>query len=157
MQIDVESLEEEDVIALLEAHMADMQATSPAESRHALDVVGLKAPDITFFSARRDGELLGCAAIKALGDGQAELKSMRTAPNARHQGVAAALLTHMLEIACERGYRTVSLETGSMAFFEPARRLYTKFGFIPCEPFGSYTLDPNSCFMTLSLYQVELL
>ncbi|HDZ45583.1 hypothetical protein LCGC14_0096960 [marine sediment metagenome] len=151
MQVGIETLDAEDVIALLEAHMADMYATSPPESVHALDVTALKAPEITFFSARRNGELLGFAAIKTLGEGQAELKSMRTAPSARNQGVAAALLTYILELARSRGYQTVSLETGSMAFFEPARRLYAKFGFKPCEPFGSYTLDPNSCFMTLRL------
>lgn len=151
MQIGVETLDAEDVIALLQAHMADMHATSPPESVHALDVTALNAPEITFFCARRNGELLGCAAIKALEAGHAELKSMRTAPNARNQGGAAALLAHILEVARSRGYHTVSLETGSMAFFEPARRLYAKFDFTPCEPFGSYTLDPNSCFMTLRL------
>ena len=151
MQIGVETLDAEDVIALLQAHMADMHATSPPESIHALDVTALKAPEITFFCARRNDELLGCAAIKALGAEHAELKSMRTAPYARNQGIAAALLAHILEVARSRGYHTVSLETGSMAFFEPARRLYVKFGFRPCEPFGSYTLDPNSCFMTLRL------
>ncbi|PMZ81018.1 GNAT family N-acetyltransferase, partial [Pseudomonas sp. FW215-T2] len=87
---------------------------------------------------------LGCAALKALGNGQAELKSMRTAPASRQQGVAAQLLAHLLEQARSRGYHTLSLETGSMAFFEPARRLYAKFGFEYCEPFGSYQLDLNS-------------
>jgi putative acetyltransferase len=151
MRIGVETPNAEDVIALLQAHMLDMHATSPPESVHALDVAALNAPEITFFSARRNGELLGCAAIKALEVGHAELKSMRTAPNARNQGVAAALLTHLLEVARSRGYHMVSLETGSMAYFEPARRLYEKFGFSYCEPFGSYQLDPHSCFMRLQL------
>ncbi len=151
MQIRVETLEEQDVITLLEEHMADMHATSPPESIHALDVMALKAPEITFYSARRDGVLLGCAALKSLGNGQAELKSMRTTPASRQQGIAAKLLTHVLEEARSRGYHTVSLETGSMAFFEPARRLYAKFGFEYCEPFGDYQRDPNSCFMTRQL------
>lgn len=151
MQIRVETLEEQDVITLLEEHMADMHATSPPESIHALDVTALKAPEITFYCARRDGVLLGCAALKSLGNGQAELKSMRTAPASRQQGVAAQLLAHLLEQARSRGYYTLSLETGSMAFFEPARRLYAKFGFEYCEPFGDYQQDPNSCFMTRRL------
>ncbi|WP_144983089.1 GNAT family N-acetyltransferase [Halomonas sp. C22] len=151
IHIGIETLEAQDVVALLEEHLADMHATSPPESVHALDVTALKAANITFYSARQNGQLLGCAAIKALGEGQAELKSMRTTPAARQQGVGARLLTHVLEEARARGYHTVYLETGSMAFFEPARRLYARLGFEYCGPFGSYRLDPNSCFMRLCL------
>ena len=89
MQIGGETGEAQDVITLLEEHMADMHATSPPESIHALDVAALQAPEITFYCARRDGVLLGCAALKALGDDHAEWKSMRTTPAARQQGVAA--------------------------------------------------------------------
>ncbi|GGW25642.1 GNAT family N-acetyltransferase [Vreelandella hamiltonii] len=97
IHIGIETLEAQDVVALLEEHLADMHATSPPESVHALDVTALKAANITFYSARQNGQLLGCAAIKALGEGQAELKSMRTTPAARQQGVGARLLTHVLE------------------------------------------------------------
>ncbi|KHJ51143.1 acetyltransferase [Vreelandella venusta] len=151
MHIGIETLEAQDVVALLEEHLADMHATSPPESVHALDVTALKAASITFYSARLNGQLLGCAAIKTLGEGLAELKSMRTTPASRQQGVGARLLTHVLKEARARGYHTIYLETGSMAFFEPARRLYARFGFEYCGPFGSYRLDPNSCFMRLCL------
>ncbi|MDW6004090.1 GNAT family N-acetyltransferase [Vibrio mangrovi] len=151
MEIRIDSLDDGAVIHLLEEHLADMYATSPPESVHALDVASLKATSVTFFSGWRHGELLGCVAIKQLSDTHAELKSMRTATSARQQGVASMLLQHMIEVAKGRGYRRLSLETGSMAFFEPARKLYEKFGFSYCEPFADYQPDPNSMFMTLLL------
>ncbi|MED5503229.1 GNAT family N-acetyltransferase [Vibrio campbellii] len=151
MNIEVDNLERAEVIALLEEHLQDMYATSPPESVHALDLDRLKAPEVTFWTGWREKQLLGCAAIKELDEQHAELKSMRTTPSARGQGVASQLLIHVIDQAKQRGLRRLSLETGSMEFFEPARLLYEKHGFVYCEPFGDYELDPNSQFMTLEL------
>ncbi|MDF4797644.1 GNAT family N-acetyltransferase, partial [Vibrio parahaemolyticus] len=137
--------------ALLEEHLQDMYATSPPESVHALDVSKLKLPSITFWTGWDGEQLLGCVAMSQLEDGHAELKSMRTTPSARKQGVASRLLNHVIEQAKHQGIQRLSLETGSMAFFEPAHRLYEKHGFVYCEPFGDYQPDPNSRFMTLAL------
>jgi putative acetyltransferase len=140
-----------DVQQLLSEHLADMFATSPAESVHALDHVALSEPAITFWTARDDVELLGCAALKQLQSGQGEIKSMRTATHARGRGMATLLLTHiMAETRC-RGYERLYLETGSQDFFAPARRLYQRHGFTVCPPFADYGLDPNSVYMTIQL------
>ncbi|NDJ80962.1 GNAT family N-acetyltransferase [Vibrio campbellii] len=151
MNIEVDNLERAEVIALLEEHLQDMYSTSPPESVHALDLDKLKASEVTFWTGWKEKQLLGCAAIKELDEQHAELKSMRTAPSARGQGVASQLLIHVIEQAKQKGLRRLSLETGSMEFFEPARLLYEKHGFVYCEPFGDYELDPNSQFMTLEL------
>lgn len=151
MDIIIDSLEGGEVIGLLEEHLADMYATSPPESVHALDVNALKSPEITFFSGWRDGQLMGCVAIKQLDESHVELKSMRTSRHARKSGVATQLLQHALNVSTERGYQRVSLETGSEEYFLAARNLYEKFGFNYCEPFADYKPDPNSKFMTVEL------
>ncbi|MBE3785462.1 GNAT family N-acetyltransferase [Vibrio parahaemolyticus] len=151
MRIEIDNLERPQVLALLEVHLQDMYATSPPESVHALDVSKLKLPSITFWTGWDGEQLLGCVAMSQLEDGHAELKSMRTTPSARKQGVASRLLNHVIEQAKHQGIQRLSLETGSMAFFEPAHRLYEKHGFVYCEPFGDYQPDPNSRFMTLAL------
>ncbi|HHC6638314.1 TPA: GNAT family N-acetyltransferase [Vibrio parahaemolyticus] len=151
MRIEIDNLERPQVLALLEEHLQDMYATSPPESVHALDVSKLKLPSITFWTGWDGEQLLGCVAMSQLEDGHAELKSMRTTPSARKQGVASRLLNHVIEQAKHQGMQRLSLETGSMAFFEPAHRLYEKHGFVYCEPFGDYQPDPNSRFMTLAL------
>ncbi|HHC6659705.1 GNAT family N-acetyltransferase [Vibrio parahaemolyticus] len=151
MRIEIDNLERQQVLALLEEHLQDMYATSPPESVHALDVSKLKLPSITFWTGWDGEQLLGCVAMSQLEDGHAELKSMRTTPSARKQGVASRLLNHVIEQAKHQGIQRLSLETGSMAFFEPAHRLYEKHGFTYCEPFGDYQPDPNSRFMTLAL------
>lgn len=151
MKIMIGQLEHESVITLLTQHLEDMNATSPPDSVHALDVSRLRAPEVTFWTAWHGDVLLGCAALKQLDDTHGELKSMRTSDQARKQGVASRLLVHVLDYSRDIGLHRVSLETGSMAFFEPARRLYEKFGFHYCEPFAEYTPDPNSRFMTLTL------
>ncbi len=141
-----------DVLRLLQEHLDDMFATSPAESVHALDPAALAGPDVTFMTARTDGGvLLGCGALKDLGAGEGEIKSMRTAQQARGRGVAALLLSRILEEARTRGYKRLFLETGSEEFFAPARRLYARHGFVPCPPFAGYQPDPNSVFMARSL------
>jgi putative acetyltransferase len=151
MEIRKDDLSGGDVIALLEEHLADMYATSPPESVHALDVGALKSSDITFFSAWKADVLLGCVAIKELEPQHAELKSMRTSRHARKGGVASKLLQHVLEVSSSRQYQTLSLETGSQEYFKPARNLYEKFGFRYCEPFADYKLDPHSHFMTIDI------
>jgi putative acetyltransferase len=156
-----------DVRRLLDEHLADMFATSPAESVHALDPGALTGPEITFWTARDSavpdgggapgggalpgGVLLGCGALKDLGAGEGEIKSMRTALHARGRGIATLLLAGILDEARHRGYRRVCLETGSQDFFAPARRLYARHGFVPCPPFADYLPDPHSVFMARDL------
>lgn len=140
-----------DVHQILSEHLADMFATSPAESVHALDHSALKHESIMFWTAREDGVLLGCGALKALSSGHAEIKSMRTASIARGRGVATQMLEHIVAEAARMGYERVSLETGTEDYFAPARRLYARHGFTDCPPFGDYTLDPNSVFMELAV------
>lgn len=140
-----------EIVALLRAHLADVALHSPPESIHALDHDSLRAPNITFWSVREDGVLVGCAALKTLDATHAEIKSMRTAFSHLRRGVASALLDHILAVARQRGYGQVSLETGSMAAFAPARALYQRFGFEPCPPFADYIDDPNSVYMTRGL------
>ncbi len=151
MEIARDNIEDDAVIGLLREHLADMYANSPPESVHALDVDKLKHPSITFWVAREDGIVLGCAALKELDSRHGEIKSMRTSARARKRGVGSRLLEHVIQQAKNRGYTRLSLETGSMAFFEPARRMYSKFGFEYCDPFGDYRPDPNSRFMTLAI------
>jgi putative acetyltransferase len=136
---------------LLLDHLADMHATSPAESVHALDSEALRDPSVTFFTASERGSVLGCGALKELTAREGEIKSMRTTADARGRGVASALLERILAEARGRGYTTLSLETGPQDFFAPARRLYQRYGFVECGPFADYTLDPHSIFMTLDL------
>jgi putative acetyltransferase len=151
MEIAIDDPARPDVRALLAEHLADMHATSPAESVHALDVAGLLVLEVTFWTARAAGALLGCGALKELDPDHGEVKSMRTADAARGTGVATAILRHLLDEAATRGYTRVSLETGSQEFFEPARRLYVRHGFAECGPFGDYSPDPNSVFLTRAL------
>ena len=148
MEIKVDDLTGGEVITLLEEHLADMYATSPAESVHALDIKALKNPAITFYSCWKNDELLGCVALRELNINHVELKSMRTASHARKLGVASSLMQHILAVAKHRHYQKISLETGSMDFFQPARALYKKYGFEYCGPFGDYQPDANSQFMT---------
>jgi putative acetyltransferase len=140
-----------DIAALLAEHLADMFATSPLESVHALDVAALKVPAITFFSARDADMLLAVGALKELDAAHVEIKSMRTTAAARGTGVGRAMLAHVVAQAREQGYARISLETGIEDYFAPARRLYEQNAFVVCGPFGSYVPDPNSVFMTLEL------
>ncbi|MGH1565431.1 GNAT family N-acetyltransferase [Mumia sp. DW29H23] len=132
----------------LQAHLDDLAPTAPAESRHALDLTALQKPGVRLWVVRDADAIIGTAALAALEPGHEELKSMRTDPGYRGRGVARGLVTHLLADARERGIGRISLETGTMAFFAPARALYASCGFVPCAPFGSYGEDPNSTFMT---------
>ncbi|MCL2516093.1 MAG: GNAT family N-acetyltransferase [Microbacteriaceae bacterium] len=142
-----------DVLALLDEHLSDMHATSPAESVHALDPEALQHPAITFWSARdaAAGALLGIGALKQHDEAMAELKSMRTTAAARGRGVASAVLGAIVAEARARGIRTLNLETGVEPYFAPARALYARHGFTQCPPFADYTDDPNSVYFTLAL------
>lgn len=151
MQIRAGELDHPEVIALLREHLQGMAQLSPPESVHALDLDGLRRPEISFWSAWQGEELLGCGALKQLDPEHGEIKSMRTAARHLRKGVAAAILDHLIGEAGRRAYRRLSLETGPMDGFEPARRLYMRFGFDPCGPFADYVDDPYSVFMTKHL------
>ncbi|AMB91265.1 GNAT family N-acetyltransferase [Bacillus altitudinis] len=151
MYIQQDELKDGQIEQLIQAHLEEMKKHSPPESIHALSLDDLKKQDVTVWSARDGEALLGCGAIKELSSEHGELKSMRTAAAHMRKGVAKHLLTHLLQEAKRRGYKRVSLETGAIAFFEPARKLYESFGFQYCPPFGSYQEDPNSLFMTKEL------
>lgn len=138
----------DDVRRLLGRHLALMNAQSPPEDVHALDVDGLLDPSVTFVSLRVDGELLGVGALKRLDATHAEIKSMHTAAEARGRGVGRALLDHLLALARERGLVRVSLETGTQPGFAPARALYVSAGFAECGPFADYLPSPHSTFLT---------
>lgn len=148
MQIRQDDLTGPEIHALLEEHLQHMRSVSPPESVHALDLNKLRQPAITFWTVWSGDSLMGCGALKQLDATHGEIKSMRTAQPHRRSGVAHAMLTHIVEEAQRRGYARLSLETGSQDAFEPARRLYARFGFTQCGPFEGYTDDPNSVFMT---------
>lgn len=143
------------VIALLHAHFASMLTHSPAGMTHFLDLSALAAPEITFLTAWDGDDLLGCGALKALGGGHGELKSMRTAEAALRRGVARAILAALIERAGAAGMTRVSLETGSGEPFAAAEALYGSEGFAPCPPFGDYAETPFNRFMTRPLDPME--
>ncbi|WP_294329137.1 GNAT family N-acetyltransferase [uncultured Sphingomonas sp.] len=136
---------------LLRLHASGMLANSPAESCHFLDLSGLQTADVTFWSAWEGEDAIGMGALKLLDATHGEVKSMRTAPAHLGRGVGAAMLAHILSVARARGLARLSLETGTAPAFEPAIRLYTRYGFLPCPPFGDYREDPHSRFLTLAL------
>lgn len=140
-----------DVRALLGRHLAFARLHSPPEDVHALDGMGLMEADVSFFSARAGDSLLAIGALRQIDPGHAELKSMHTAEAARGRGVGRVMLEHLIGVARSRGCRRVSLETGTMAAFAPARGLYASAGFEVCDPFDRYRLSENSVCMTLVL------
>ena len=151
MDIRVDDLAGPEIAELMQQHLRSMAKYSPPESIHALDLDELRRPEVTVWSGWRGGELLGCGALKELDCRHAEIKSMRTAIGHQRKGVAAGLLKHILNEAKNRHYKRVSLETGSMAAFSAAHKLYVGFGFKECEPFADYLEDPYSIFMTKEL------
>ena len=151
MKIVIDDLSGPEIAEFLEEHIRDMKSVSPPESKHALDLDGLRKPEITFWTVWDDGKLVGCGALNELDEQHGEIKSMRTSTSHKQRGIASLLLQHMIDVARQRSYRRLSLETGAMPFFEAARRLYAKFGFGPCAPFANYKEDPNSVFMTQEL------
>ena len=150
-EIRADDLSGPEVAALLQEHLASVALHSPPESVHALDLEALRAPEVSFWSVWQGSELVGCGALKELDASHGEIKSMRTASSHLRKGAAATLLEHIVNVARKRAYRRLSLETGSMEAFAPARALYARFGFEPCGPFADYVEDPYSVFMTREL------
>jgi putative acetyltransferase len=140
-----------EIRALLERHLTFAREVTPAGGVFALDVEALRGPEVTFFCARQGGRLLGVVALQELETDHGELKSMHTVEEARRQGVGRALVAHVLEVARDRGYRRVSLETGNFPAFAPARALYGRCGFTACAPYGPYVGSETSACMTISL------
>jgi putative acetyltransferase len=149
--IAVDDLRGPEIAALLQRHLDLMHEITPAGSVYALDLDRLRVPEITFWSARLDGQMVGCVALKEFGTLQGEIKSMHTIKELRGQGFARQLVEHLINDAKKRGLKTLWLETGKTEGFLPAQKLYESFGFKPCGPFGDYTLDPHSFYMTLEL------
>jgi putative acetyltransferase len=151
MHIELDDLSRDEVRLLLSEHLTDMHELSPTDSVHALDLTKLRAPDITFWTVWDNALLLGCGALKELTPTHGEVKSMRTPKALRRRGAGRAILAHIVGEARSRGYRRLSLETGSHEAFNRAHRLYESFGFAYCGPFADYKPDPNSKFMSLEL------
>jgi putative acetyltransferase len=151
VEVKIDDLSGFEIAVFLEEHIKEMKSVSPPENKHALDLEELRKPEITFWTVWDNSRLIGCGVMKKLDANHAEIKSMRTAISYRGKGVASMLLQHILNDAKLRGYRHISLETGSMPFFEPARNLYVKYGFENCAPFSTYREDPNSIFMSIKL------
>lgn len=137
--------------ALLEAHRRDMYATSPAESVHTLSWEALQGEGLSMWSMFQDDQVVGCGALRELSPSSGELKSMRVDGSLRGKGLGTKLLSFLESVAIERGYERLYLETGPEPFFEPARKLYLRFGYEVCPPFGSYREDPHSLCMRKDL------
>jgi putative acetyltransferase len=144
-------LEDPRVVTLLYAHRVRARAETAPGSAHALDVSGLRTPEVTFWSAWEGDEVVGIGALKRLSANHGEVKSMHTAEAARGKGVGSAMLRHIMAAARAGGMSRLSLETGSWPYFEPARAFYGRHGFVECPAFGEYREDPNSVFMTITL------
>lgn len=142
--------------ALLEAHRSDMYQTSPAESVHTLDWDALQSEAVSMWSLLQDSTVVGCGALRELSPRSGELKSMRVDASSRRKGLGTKLLSFLESVAMERGYARLYLETGTQPFFEPAQKLYRRFGYQPCPPFGSYREDPHSMCMTKGLESLDL-
>src|SRR5262245_13981261 len=151
MQIVEGDLSDRRVIELLQVHLSSARAATAPGSAHALDIAGLKSPDISFWTIWDDDTLVGIGALKRLSAHQGEIKSMHTAAAVRRRGAGRAMLRHIIAVARAGGISRLSLETGSWDYFRPAHALYRSHGFVECAPFGDYVLDPNSVFMTLDL------
>lgn len=151
MKIIEDDLLGDEIRRLLQTHFDLMRSQSPEESCHVLPIDDLKHPSIKFWSIWNDGALLGCGALKDLGDGHGEIKSMHVYKHLRGKGISRKILIHIIDCAMKNGFEKLSLETGSFDEFMPARKLYESFGFEECEPFGDYVKDPNSVFMTKAI------
>jgi putative acetyltransferase len=144
-------LDDEQVQALLAYHFNAARAETAPGSAHALDLSGLRGPDIQFWSAWDEGRVVAIGALKRLSESLGEVKSMHTEQSYRRKGAGGTMLRHIIAAARRIGLSRLSLETGSGPFFAPARELYQRHGFVECPPFGQYRPDPNSVFMTLDL------
>lgn len=139
------------VVDLLRYHFETNRAVTPAGSAHVLDLGAMQVPDIAFWTIWTEDTLLGMGALRRMNPEEGEVKSMRTYEHAQRRGVASAMLTHIVAAARQAGLKRLFLETGSFAYFRPARELYARHGFRECPPFAGYVEDPNSTFMTMDL------
>ena len=147
MRIAKAALDDPQVRALIAFHQQDMEEMSPPGTSWALDLSGLSGPEVTVLGAWEGDTLIGIGALKRLGDGTAELKSMRTLPDHLGKGVAKLLLARLIEMSREESLDRLSLETGTSAEFEPAIGLYTRHGFVAGEAFSDYENGPhNQCY-----------
>jgi len=144
-------LDDLQVIRLLRVHLTNARAQTAPGSDHALDLSGLKSPEIRLWSAWDEDNLLAVGAMKRLSQSHGEVKSMHTAEAVRRRGVGSAMLQHIIDAARSSGITKLSLETGSWEYFQPAVALYKRHGFVECAPFGDYRPDANSIFMTRDL------
>jgi putative acetyltransferase len=150
-EIHEDDLSGEATRALLVLHLEGMHTNSPPGHVFALDLSGLRASNVTVWSARRSGAICGIGALKQIDEAAGEVKSMRTHPEHLRKGVAAAILEHIIDVARRRGLRTLSLETGRGPAFEPALALYRRRGFIDGEAFGEYERSDFNQFLHLAL------
>jgi putative acetyltransferase len=139
------------VVGLLQIHLTNARGATAPGSAHALDISGLQSPDISFWTIWDDEMLLGMGALKRLSADHGEIKSMHTVQSMRRRGAGRAMLHHIIATARASGISRLSLETGSWDYFQPAHTLYRNHGFVECQPFADYVLDPNSVFMSLEL------
>jgi putative acetyltransferase len=139
------------VVDLLRIHLTHCRAETAPGSAHALDLTGLRSPDVNFWAIWEDEALMGVGALKRLSPDHGEVKSMHTAQSARRKGVGRAMLCHIITWARNSGMSRLSLESGSREYFQPAHALYRSAGFVECSPFADYRPDPNSVFMSLDL------
>jgi putative acetyltransferase len=151
IEILLDGLEDVEMITFVKHHVAELNAVTPPQSRHALQVETLRRPEVTVWSMRSGDHVVGCGALRMVGERHAEIKSMRVVHGCQRRGLASRLLHHLIVEAQRAGIERLSLETGSFAYYAPARALYLKHGFVLCPPFGEYVEDPNSVFMTLLL------
>jgi putative acetyltransferase len=151
VEITIDDPQRPEVRRLVERHLSFSYDVTPPGHVHALPLEGLVDPNVTFFAARSGADVVAIGALKHVDDAHAELKSMHTSEAVRGQGVGAAMVAHLLAFAADAGYRRVSLETGAGQAFAPAHRLYERFGFERCEPFGDYTANEHSVCLTLVL------
>ena len=133
---------------LLKKHFIELRANSPKESVHVLDIPGLKNPSIKFWSLWKNDQLMGCGALKFLSKDHGEFKSIRVHDNFRKKGYGIEIINHLIGEAKKLKIIRLSLETGAGKFFEPARKLFYKCNFEPCEPFSQYKIDKNSIYLT---------
>ncbi|WP_407115497.1 GNAT family N-acetyltransferase [Bradyrhizobium sp. LMG 9283] len=151
MQIRTGDTHDPRVIALLDHHVAAARAQTAPGSAHALDLAGLRAPEIAFWTGWDGETLVATGALKALSADHGEVKSMHTLQTTRRRGFGGQMLRHIITEARARGMMRLSLETGSWDYFKPAHALYQAHGFVACDPFEDYLEDPNSLFLTLDL------
>ena len=137
-----------EVNELLSKHFIELRKASPEGSAHVLDIPGLKVSSIKFWSLWEDDKLVGCGALKFLDKGHGEFKSIRVHDFYRGKGNGIKVIKHLIEEAKKLNIKRISIETGAGKFFEPARKLFQKCNFKPCEPFAHYKEDINSLYLT---------